>query len=81
MAPKASWRSDLARSVFRERRSFDGGAGTGASDCCKVKLIPIFWQFAMSNVSTDVHDGGCTHRSLSAIVNMNIQMMRHGSKY
>ena len=81
MAPKASWRSDLARSVFRERRSFDGGAGAGASDCCKVKLIPIFWQFAMSNVSTDVHDGDCTHRSLSAIVNMNIQMMRHGSKY
>jgi len=74
IAPKASWRSDLARSIFRE----EGSSSTGISgDVSKVKLVPIFWQFAMSkNVSSNVHEEDCSHRSLSAIVNMNIQMVR-----
>jgi hypothetical protein len=34
----------------------------------------------VSNVTSNVHEGDCTHRSLSAIVNMNIQMVRHMTK-
>jgi len=72
IAPKASWRCDLTRSIF--------GRGSSISKDDKVKLIPIFWQLVVSNVTSNVHEGDCTHRSLSAIVNMNIQMVRHMTK-
>lgn len=69
VAAKASWRCDLARSIFGGENSISGKV--------KVKLIPIFWQLALSDISSNVHEGDCTHRSLTAIVNVNIQMMRH----
>ena len=60
----AYWRSDLTRSVFLDSTNHD------------VKFVPIFWQLVLSNETSNCNRFDCTHKSLSASIFMNLQLLR-----
>ena len=60
----AYWRSDLARSVFLDSTDHN------------VKFVPTFWQLVLSNETSNCNGSDCTHKSLSASIFMNLQLLR-----
>lgn len=64
--PPATWRTDLARSIFANSQKNNH----------KVNFVPTFWQLIASNQTSHCHEGDCTHKSLSAVYLMNLQLMR-----
>mmetsp|Transcript_40669 Transcript_40669/g.86615 ORF Transcript_40669/g.86615 Transcript_40669/m.86615 type:complete len:397 (-) Transcript_40669:183-1373(-) len=65
-SPPASWRSDLARSIFANSESNDH----------MVNFVPTFWQLIATNHTTNRNEYDCTHKSLSAAYFMNSQLLR-----
>ena len=64
--PPATWRSDLARSVFLNS---DGPNH-------KVKFVPTFWRLIKTNNMSNMSDKDCTHKILSAVFFMNFQLFQ-----
>lgn len=64
--PPATWRSDLARLIFANAKNNNH----------KVNFVPTFWQLVATNQTSNRHEADCTHKSLSAVYLMNLQLMR-----